>query len=150
MYHSFVQSHVSYNLLNWSCTHKTFLKPVETKMKKAIRTISFSKTKYDHTSPLFKKHGILPFFDLVILKKASLMWQVAHGYAPTTISTLFQQNQRNHLRFVLPRKKIEHDKLLLVYSSITSWNIFTDSIKSSSTFSSFKAKCKKQLLLNID
>ena len=149
MYHSFVQSHVTYNLLNWSCTHQSFLKPIETKIKKAIRTISFSKTKYDHTSPLFKKHEILPFFDLVQLKKASLMWQVTHGYAPSTISNLFTRNQQNQLRFVLPRIKNEHDKLLLVYSSIKSWNLFTDSIKSTSTFSSFKAKCKKQLLLNI-
>ena len=149
MYHSFVQSHVSYNLLNWSCTHKTFLKPIETKIKKAIRTISFSKTKYDHTSPLFKKHGILPFFDLVVMKKASLMWQVTHGYAPSTIIHLFQRNQYNQLRFVLPKITKEHDKVLLVYSSIIAWNSFSDSTKSSSTFSSFKAKCKRQLLLNI-
>ena len=150
MYHSFVQSHINYNILNWSCTHQSFLKPIETKMKKAIRTISFSKTKYDHTSPLFKKHEILPFFDLVLFKKASLMWQVTHGYAPSTISNLFNRNQHNQLRFVLPRIKKEHDKLLLVYSSIKSWNSFADSLNGASTLSSFKAKCKKQLLVNID
>ena len=120
------------------------------KMKKAIRTISFSKTRYDHTSPLFKKHEILPFFDLVLFKKASLMWQVTHGYAPSTISKLFKRNHHNQLRFVLPRVKNEHDKLLLVYSSIQLWNSFSDSFKGTSTFSSFKANAKTQLLANID
>jgi len=81
MYHSFFQSHVDYNLLNWSCTNKSFLKPIENKVKKAIRIISFSKTKYDHTAPLFKKHNILPFYDHIRLKKALFMWKTAHGYS---------------------------------------------------------------------
>ena len=55
LYHSFVQSYINYNIVNWTCTNKTFIEPIEKKLKKAIRVISFSKTKYDHTSPLFKK-----------------------------------------------------------------------------------------------
>ena len=149
MYYSFIQSHVNYNILNWSCTHKSHLKPIETKIKKAIRTISFSKTKYDHTSPLFKKHAILPFPELVFLKKVSLMWQVTHGYAPLPICKLFKRNQHNPLRFVLPQVKKEHDKLLFVYSSITSWNTLTDSLKGTTTLSSFKEKCRKHLFENI-
>ena len=149
MYHSFIQSHISYNILNWSCTHQSFLKPIETKMKKAIRTISFSRTKFDHTAPLLIKHKILPFSDLVTFKKASLMWQVAHGYAPLSITNLFKRNQHNQLRFILPKIKKEHDKLLFVYSSIKAWNSFNDSLKGTSTYSSFKAKCKTKLLANI-
>ena len=149
MYYSFIQSHVNYNILNWSCTHKSHLKPIETKIKKAIRTISFSKTKYDHTSPLFKKYSILPFPELVFLKKVSLMWQVTHGYAPLPICKLFKRNQHNPLRFVLPLVKKEHDKLLFVYSSITSWNTLTDSLKGTTTLSSFKEKCRKKLFENI-
>ena len=51
MYYSFVQSHVNYNLINWSCTKKSFLEPIEKKMKKAIRIISYSKTRFEHTDP---------------------------------------------------------------------------------------------------
>ena len=102
MYHSFVQSHISYNILNWTCTHHSFLKPIETKMKKAIRLISFAKTKVDHTAPLFKKHDILPFRDLVNLKKASFMWQITRGYTPSVFNTFFSKNLHNPLRFVLP------------------------------------------------
>ena len=103
MYHSFIQSHINYNVLNWSCTYESLLKPIENKMKKGIRTISFSKTKYDHTVPLFKKHEILPFSELLIFKKASLMWQVTHGYTPLPITNLFERNQHNRLRYVLLR-----------------------------------------------
>ena len=150
MYYSFVQSHISYNMLNWSCTYDSFLKPIENKMKKAIRLISFAKTKFDHTTPLFKKHKILPFRELEKLKKASLMWQVTHGYSPPTITNLFTKNQHNPLRFVLPRVKNDHDKLLFDYSCIKAWNLFSDTIKSSSTFSSFKSKAKSQLLNSIE
>ena len=122
---------------------------IENKMKKGIRTISFSKTKYDHTVPLFKKHEILPFSELLIFKKASLMWQVTHGYTPLPITNLFERNQHNRLRYVLPRVKADYEKNRLVYSCIKSWNLFSDSIKNTSTFSSFKSKCKKQLLASL-
>ena len=64
MFYSFVQSHINYNILNWSCTLKTNLAPIENKLKKAIRVISFAQTMYDHTDPLFKQHNILHFLSI--------------------------------------------------------------------------------------
>ena len=29
LYHSLIQSHINYNILNWSCTHKTTLDSIE-------------------------------------------------------------------------------------------------------------------------
>ena len=145
MYHSFFQSHIDYNLLNWSCTNKSFLKPIENKVKKAIRIISFSKTKYDHTAPLFKKHNILPFYDHILLKKALLMWKTAHGYSPPAINQLFTKNLRDELKFVLPKPHNEHDKLLLTYSSITAWNSLNVSLTTITIYSKFKNACKEYL-----
>ena len=105
MYHSFVQSHIDYNLLNWSCTNKSFLKPIENKVKKGIRIISFPKTKYDHTAPLFKKHNILPFYDHICLKKALLMWKTAHGYSPSVINHLFTKNCIMNLNLCYPNQE---------------------------------------------
>ena len=48
MFYSFVQSHINYNILNWSCTNKSTLDPIDKKLKKAIRIISFSNTMYEH------------------------------------------------------------------------------------------------------
>ena len=108
MYHSFVQSHVNYNLINWSCTNKSFLDPVEKKIKKAVRAISFS-NKYDHTTHLFKKHNILTLTQLITLKKATFMWKLVNGCLPSVLNNLFVTNAHNHLKFVIPHPRNEKD-----------------------------------------
>ena len=119
LYYSFIQSHLNYNLINWSCTYPSYLEPINKKVKKAIRLISFSKTKYDHTSPLFKQHSILPFPELITYKKAIFMWRAAHSFAPQTfISSLFTKNQHNPLHFIrfpsLPMRKTKIHLNILV------------------------------------
>ena len=150
MYHSFVQSHVNYNILNWSCTNTSFLDPIDKKLEKAIRIISFSPTKYDHTPPLFKEHKILPLSELITLRKASLMWKVVNGYLPDILTKLFTPNLHNQHRFVLPHPKNNHEKLLLVYSSIKAWNTAPDDMKKITFYSSFVKKFKEQLLDSIE
>ena len=34
LFFAFVQSHIDYNILNWSCTRPTFLVPIEMQLKK--------------------------------------------------------------------------------------------------------------------
>ena len=64
LYYSFINPHIEYKLLNWSCTSKTNLECINTSMKKVIRIITFNK-KQDHTLPLFHKLEILPL-DVVL------------------------------------------------------------------------------------
>ena len=146
MFYSFVQSHINYNVLNWSCAKDSTLLPIQTKLKKAIRVLSFSKTMYDHTEPLFKKYDILSFKNHVTFRKAIFMWKVAHGYMHDTISNLFTVNLRNHLKFVLPYTGNEKSKFYFVTTCIKEWNQVPDSIKILSTLSSFKLQLKNHLL----
>jgi hypothetical protein len=146
MFYSFVQSHINYNILNWSCTRESFLEPVVTKLKKAIRIISFSETMYDHTEPLFKKHKILPFKQHVMLRKAIFMWKLANGYMPNTITKLFTPNLHNQYKFVLPHPGNDRAKLHFVYSCITAWNHVPDTLKTVTTLSNFSLKYKELLL----
>ena len=95
LFFSFVQSHINYNILNWSCTNSSFLDPIEKKVKKAIRIISFAKTKYDHTIPYFIQHKILPFRELIKFRKASFMWKIKHGYLSNILTNLFTLNLHN-------------------------------------------------------
>ena len=143
MFYSFVQSHINYNILNWSCTHQSFLDPIEKKLKKAIRIISFSNTRYDHTEPLFHQKKILPFKQHVMFRKAAFMWKVAHGYAPKIISQIFTTNQQNTYKFVLPHVRNEKSKLYFLSSCIKAWNCVPDSLKTTSTLSNFNLKYKK-------
>ena len=145
MFHSFVQSHVNYNLINWSCTHKSNLNPIRNKIKKAIRILSFSKTMYDHTESLFQNHKILPFDQLVVFRKATLMWKVSHGHAPKVISQLFTRNQQITHRFVIPHVRNDKSKLYFETSCIMAWNSVPDSLKSTFTYNKFIQKFKNYL-----
>ena len=146
LYYSFVQSHVNYNIVNWSSTHRSFLDPIEKKMKKAIRIISFSDTMYDHTSPLYKNLKILTFDQLVTMRKAIFIWKAINGYQPQTISELFVPNEHNQLRLVVPHPRNNKDKLQLVSSSVVAWNTVPDNIKAITVYSSFARKLKNYLI----
>ena len=88
LYYSFINPHIEYNLLNWSCTSKTNLECIKTSMKKAIRIITFSK-RQDHTLPLFHKLEILPLDSCIKLKQATFMWKFEHNFLPTAIMANF-------------------------------------------------------------
>ena len=144
LFYSFIQSHVNYNLINWSSTFPTYLKPIELKIKSAVRLISF-KNKYEHCKPLFLKHNILPLDELIKHKKANFLWKISHGYIRKPLSQYFAQNIRNPLRFNLPNPNSEMEKCQLGYSSIKYWNSIPLKIRNASTLNSFNEKHKKHL-----
>jgi hypothetical protein len=80
LYHSLIQSHINYNILNWTCTHNSTIDPINKKVKKAIRVVSFAQTKYEHTPPLFKSLKILPFPEHLQHRRACFMWKVKNEY----------------------------------------------------------------------
>ena len=146
MFYSFVQSYINYNIVNWSCTLPNFLDPIEKKLKKAIRIISFAKTKYDHTEPLFKQHRILPFKDQVAYRKNIFMWKVINGYAPKILSEFFVSNEQNLTKFVLPHPPNDKAKNYLVYSCVSVWNSLPDALRSTTIYTAFTRNLKKHLL----
>ena len=149
LYYSFIQSHINYNLVNWSCTNHSLLDPIEKQVKKAIRTISFSKTKYDHTIPLFTKLKILPFHELITHKKATFLWKITQNLISSPLNKLFLNNPRNNLKFILPPTKNNKDKLILNYSCIEAWNTVPQNIKISNSLKTFSSKLKEHMLNNI-
>ena len=146
LYHSFVQSHINYNILNWSCIPNSTLDPIEKKIKKAIRVISFAKTKVEHTAPLFKKHNILPFHDHIQHRRASFMWKIHNEYIQSPVSTIFTKNLHNDQRYVLPLPKTEKDKKSFEYTCVKAWNMVPENIKQTSTLNGFNYKYKRHLL----
>ena len=146
MFYSFVQSHINYNIINWSCTREGVLDPIEKKLKKAIRIISFAQTRYDHTEPFFKKHRILPFQKQVTYRKALFMWKVTHGYAPKVFSQFFVRNEQNATKFVLPYPPNDTAKAYFVYSCILAWNSLPDALRNTTIYTAFSRNLKKHLL----
>ena len=150
LYHSFIQSHIDYNILNWSSVRPTNLNPIEMKVKKAIRTISFSKSKYDHTTPLFRRHNILPLTEQIEYKKASFMWKISNNLVCSPVDEIFPRNPNSPQRIILPHPKTEFDKLQLNYSCVKTWNSVPRHLKSKSHLKSFNSELKKNLLRNLD
>ena len=146
LYHAFVQSHLNYNILNWSCTHISSLDCLEKKIKKAIRIISFSKTKVEHTAPLFKKHNILPFYDHIQHRRASFMWKIQNGYIQTPLNNIFTKNAQNEQKYVLPFPKNEKDKRSFEYQCVKAWNMVPESIRKITTLNGFNYRYKRHLL----
>ena len=145
LYYSFIQSHINYNLLNWTSTHPSSIKGIELKVKAAIRLISF-KNKYEHTNPLFSKLKILPFMDMIRYKQGNFIWKICNGYIQAPISKIFSKNSRNPLRFNIPNPTCTLDKHKIVYSCTKYWNSLPIEMRKSSTINSFNEKHKKHLL----
>ena len=117
LFYSFIQSHVNYNLINWSSTFPSYIEQIDVKLKAAVRLISF-KNKYEHTQPLFLKHKILPLIDLIRHKKANFLWRISKGYIGKPLSNIFVCNNYNPLRFNLPRQINVDKKLLEFFTSL--------------------------------
>ena len=144
LFYSFIQSHINYNLINWSSTYPSFINCIDLKFKAAIRLISF-KNKYEHTNPLFLKHDILPFLDLIKYKKGNFLWKICKGFINKPLSDVFVINTYNPLRFNLPNPNCMADRNRIVFSCVKYWNSIPPYIRNASTLSSFNDKHKKYL-----
>ena len=149
LYHSLVQSHVNYNILNWTCTHKSITAKIEKKIKKAIRIISFAKTKYDHTEPFFRQHKILPFYKHVQLRRACFMWKVSNDFIHPPICNLFTINPHNG-QYMLPHVTADYQKNQFHYACVSAWREVPNEIKHVSTLSCFNVKYKEHLLNSLN
>ena len=145
LYHSLIQSHINYNILNWTCTHNSTIDPINKKVKKAIRVVSFAQTKYEHTPPLFKSLKILPFPEHLQHRRACFMWKVKNEYILPPINNIFTINDHNQ-KFILPHVQYDHQKNTFEYSCIKAWKMVPEGIQNISTLDSFKLKYKEHLL----
>ena len=88
-----MNAYIDYNLLNWGMAAQTDLNPINQKIKKALRIISFKDS--DHPSiPLFKDLRILPLENAVEMKNAKYMWKLVNGVLPQSLASHFNSNER--------------------------------------------------------
>ena len=147
MYYSFVQSHISYNLLNWSCANTTAINPLRNCIKKVVRIIQF-KNKYEHTLPIFKELNILPLDAQIKHKQAMFMWKLSNNLIPLPVSNLFNQiNNNQNNKYKLPNPKSEFGKRLVNYSCVKVWNSEVPlQLKTLTGQNNFNLKYKEHLL----
>ena len=156
LYYSFIESYTNYNILNWSATPASNLESIRMSIKKAIRVITFE-NKYEHTSPLFKKLGILPLDQQIQLKQAAFMWKVHNDYIPPTISCMFNLNNSEIIRRInpnkyhLPNPRLNYAKIHISYSCVKLWNTeIPIELKEITSLKCFVKKYKTILINELD
>jgi hypothetical protein len=100
LYFAMVHSHIVYCLNVFSCANVTTLKPLKLKQKEAIRIICNAGYR-DHTGPLFKRLGILPFDELVTYSQLKFMHSFYHKKLPDSFNEMWVSNRIRNPDIVL-------------------------------------------------
>ena len=83
VYYTLIDPFLTYSLISWGNTYPTSLQPLTTLQKKAVRIITFSDF-ISHSSPLFRKLGLLKLKDLIYLDSVLFM----HYRPPTQVLSI--------------------------------------------------------------
>ena len=91
LYHTLVNSHLSYGILAWGNANKTSLKRTITLQKRAIRIVNDAKYN-SHTEPLFKRNRILKLTDLYEHQVVLFMSEFINNTLPASFDNTFLFN----------------------------------------------------------
>jgi hypothetical protein len=100
LYFAMVHSHIVYCLNVFSCANITTLSPLKLKQKEAIRIVCNAGYR-DHTGPLFKQLGILPFDELIKFSQLKFMHDFHHGKLPLSFNETWLPNRIRNPDLVL-------------------------------------------------
>ena len=125
LYFSFINPYIDYNLLNWGMAPPTNLNSINSKIKKAVRIISF-KDRFDPSAPLFKHLDILPLDKSIETKYIKFMWKLHNNYLPNSIIKNFRNNTRTN--FSLSLSRLESLNQFILFEGPRLWNELPDYI----------------------
>ena len=115
LYYSYIHSYINYGSVSWGSTCRTNLKKINSQQKHALRII-FNKSKFEHTSELFKSSKILNVCKLNIFNTAVFMHKIQRKSAPSIFSPKFRKPSHSHptrfshLNYVKPTPKLNKCK----------------------------------------
>ena len=85
IYFAVIYPHLLYGINTWGCARQSFLKPIQIKMNKIIRIITFSNLR-EHSLPLFRRCEILRLDEIFCLQCVKMMYKYHHNLLPRSIS----------------------------------------------------------------
>ena len=145
VYFTFVNSHIDYNLINWGTGPPAYTDSIGSKIRKAIRIISF-KDKDEPTIGLFKKMSILPLDESLELRQASFMWKLRNNLLPPSLASNFRTN-RNQV--VLIHNRLQSSSKHITYAGPRIWLDLPENIQNKTSLKSFTKSFKEYLLSNL-
>ena len=141
-YYAHIQPHIDYGLNLYGYAAETHIKDVIVQQKKAIRIMCFKKYR-ETTEPLFTNKNILPFHKNLQLQAGKYLWKAANDYLCPSLNPLF--NKRDDGSFHLPHRRLDVSQNSIVYTGVKLWNDIPPEIRSCTSLSNFKMKCKEHL-----
>ena len=151
---SFFQSHLNYNILNWSCAYSSNIKCIKTSLNKAVRILAPD----NGTKEAYQCQKILDFENLRKYNYSRLMWKLYNNDLPSSIETIFSSHSserelRNRNRFpgkrFIPIYRTAYKERFLSNTAPVIWNELPENIKSMTSFKLFTKKLYSFLLNEI-
>ena len=100
LYFSLFHSHLLYCPIIASCTTKTNLEKIFIMQKKAIRSITHSKS-HTHTEPLFSSLKTLPYHKIIYKSQLLFFHSIHNKYAPSSFTNTWQKNSERTPSYAL-------------------------------------------------
>ena len=154
LYYTLIYPFLTYSLITWGNTYPTSLQPLITLQKKAVRIITFSNFN-SHSSPLFRKLGLLKLGDLIYLDNALFMhdyysyidFQVLSIISLKALIKYIQYSARlaSKRSYYLPEVRTNYGKFNIRFSGAKLWNAVKEDLKSASRFR-FKKLLKESVI----
>ena len=131
LYYSYIHSYINYGSVSWGSTCRTNLKKINSQQKHALRII-FNKSKFEHTSELFKSSKILNVYKLKIFNTAVFMHKIQGKSTPSIFLPKFRETSHSyptrfsHVNYVKPIPKLNKCKYKygISYRGPCIWNHF--------------------------
>jgi hypothetical protein len=155
LYYSLVYPYLTYGNLIWGNTYKKRIQKLINIQKKIIRLITF-KSYTEHTEPLFRNLEILNFENINDYLICLFMFRYYYlENLPEVFSNYFTRNDeirhyntRTSSQFHKSYKRTNYAKQTLSDKGVNIWNKLDCNYKNIKSYTTFKKKIKKHLLLN--
>ena len=101
-YHAFISSYIDYASTLYDLCSEHNLKPLARIHKRCLKAILLKSTTL--TTQDYFTLGILPLSHKLQFNKATLMFRIMNGFAPTTLLSRFPKNQSRYTNNILIKK----------------------------------------------
>jgi hypothetical protein len=157
LYNSLILPYLTYCSMIWANVKSTNkVKKVITLQKKCLRLV-FNLPYLSHTTPWFKKYGLLTVIDIGKLQLLEFMFKYTHNLLPHTFDNYFDLNSNIHSHNTRQQKNYHSypartciRQFNVVKSGPRLWNSLPADIKSSTSFCAFKRDVRMLLLSNYE
>ena len=154
LYNSLFASFLQYGIVVWGLTYNSYIKPIFTLQKKAVRAIAFENC-YAPSSPNFLDLQLLKLQDLFELKLLSFVYESVHEISPSCfhgffnlVSNVHQHHTRQAAKsdiFLTRKFTLQYGLKSVRYAGAKSWNSIPIQIKQAVSIHTFRRQVKHYL-----